>query len=276
MPQAVNLPAPTAWPIVLAFGLSLLVAGLVTTASVSILGAIFALSGSIGWFRAVLPHEQHEPVTVADEPVPIATTRREVSRVPISEALVRAFLPLESYPISAGIKGGLAGGIAMAIVAIVYGLITYRSVWYAINLLAGIVYARALDVTTSQMAAFHFPLLLVAVVIHFSTSLLVGLLYGAVLPMFPRRPILLGGFFAPLLWSGLLFSILDYINPLLGQRVNWPVFIASQIAFGITAGIVVARQEKVRLLQNFPFAFRAGVEAPGTMPEKNLDRGERR
>jgi hypothetical protein len=273
-PQTVDSPAPTAWPIVLAFGISLLAAGLVTTASVSFLGAILALCGSVGWFRTVLPHEQHEPVTVVHEPVPVATTRREVSRVPISEALVRAFLPLESYPVSAGIKGGLAGGIAMAVVAIVYGVVTYRSVWYPINLLAGIVYARALDVTTSQMAAFHLPLLLVAIAIHFSTSLLVGLLYGAILPMFPRRPILLGGLFAPLLWSGLLFSMLDYINPLLGQRVNWPWFLASQIAFGITAGIVVARQEKVRILQTFPFAFRAGVETPGTMPEKNLERGE--
>ena len=36
----VKLPAPTAWPIVLAFGITLLFAGLVTSASVSILGAI--------------------------------------------------------------------------------------------------------------------------------------------------------------------------------------------------------------------------------------------
>src|SRR5258708_28761452 len=137
----------------------------------------------------------------------------------------------------------------MECVAFVYGLITSSSVWYPINLLAGIVYARALEVTTSQMAAFHYPLFLVAIAIHLSTSLLVGLLYGAVLPMFPRRPILLGGLFAPLLWSGLLYSMLDYINPLLAHRVNWPWFILSQIAFGIASGIVVARQEKVRILQ---------------------------
>src|SRR5258708_25977843 len=113
LPQTVDLPAPTAWPIVLAFGIALLFAGLLTTAPVSILGAILALAGSVGWFRAVLPHEQHEPVAVVHEPVPVATSRREVSRVPIAETLVRAFLPLESYPVSAGIKGGLAGGIAM-------------------------------------------------------------------------------------------------------------------------------------------------------------------
>jgi len=31
--------------------------------------------------------------------------------------LRRAFLPLEIYPVSAGIKGGLAGGVAMALTA---------------------------------------------------------------------------------------------------------------------------------------------------------------
>jgi hypothetical protein len=273
-PQTVQLPAPTSWPIVLAFGITLLFAGLVTTEAISVLGAVLTLAGSVGWFRNVLPHEEHESVSVLAEPVPIATTRREVSRVPITKDLPRAFLPLETYPISAGIKGGLAGGVAMAVVAVAYGLIAYGSVWYPINLLAAVVYARALDVTTAQMAAFHLPLLMVAIAIHLSTSLLVGVLYGAVLPMFPRRPILLGGFFAPLLWSGLLYTMLEYINPVLSQRINWVWFIASQFAFGIAAGIVVARQQKIRTLQNFPFAVLAGIEAPGAMHEKREDHGE--
>ena len=56
---AIDVPAPTAWPIVLAFGVALLFAGLVTSASLSILGAILAVSGCVGWFRDVLPHEKH-------------------------------------------------------------------------------------------------------------------------------------------------------------------------------------------------------------------------
>jgi len=268
-PRSVQLPAPTAWPVVLAFGLTLMAAGLVTTMSISVLGAVFTFAGCVGWFRDVLPHEQHESVSVADEPIPVVTTRREVSRVPIAEDLPRAFLPLETYPISAGIKGGLAGGVAMAVVASAYGLIAYGSVWYPINLLAAVVYAQALEVTTAQMAAFHFSLLVVAIAIHLSTSLLVGVLYGTLLPMFPRRPILLGGFFAPLLWSGLLYTMLEYINPVLSQRINWSWFVASQFAFGIAAGLVVARQQKIRTLQNFPFAVLAGIEAPGAMHEKH-------
>jgi hypothetical protein len=148
-------------------------------------------------------------------------------------------------------------------------------VWYPINLLAAVVYARALDVTTAQMAAFHLPLLMVAIAIHLSTSLLVGVLYGAILPMFPRRPILLGGFFAPLLWSGLLYTMLEYINPVLSRRIHWGWFVASQFAFGIAAGVVVARQQKIRTLQNFPFAVLAGIEAPGAMREKHEEDGGR-
>src|SRR5260370_18448775 len=60
MQGTIELPAPTAWPITLAFGLTLVFAGLVTSASVSILGAIFTLAGCVGWFRDVLPHQKHE------------------------------------------------------------------------------------------------------------------------------------------------------------------------------------------------------------------------
>ena len=76
-------------------------------------------------------------------------------------------------------------------------------------------------------------------------SLLVGLLYGATLPMLPRRPILLGGVIAPILWSGLMHSILEVINPVMNQRIDWLWFVISQIGFGIVAGIVVSRQERI-------------------------------
>src|SRR4051812_5295046 len=274
LPQTVQLPAPTAWPMVLAFGLTLVFAGLVTTAAITVLGGVVAFAGCVGWFRDVLPHEQHESVRVVQEAAPVVTTRREVSRVPIAADLPRAFLPLETYPISAGIKGGIAGGAAMAVVACIYGLIAFKSIWYPINLLASVVYAQGLEVSTAQMAAFNFVLLMVAVALHISTSLLVGVLYGALLPMFPRRPILLGGFLAPLLWSGLLYTMLEYIHPMMSQRVNWPVFVASQFAFGIASGLVVAKQQKIRTLQNFPFAVLAGIEAPGAMHEHG-EGGER-
>jgi hypothetical protein len=268
-PGTVRLPAPTAWPIILAFGVTLLFAGLLTSASVSILGAILFVTGCVGWFRDVLPHEKEETVEVKPEVTVIATSRREVERLPIAPDLPRALLPLETYPVSAGIKGGLAGSVAMAVLACLYGFLKQRSIWYPINLLAATGYAQSLKVGTAWLDAFHLGSFSLALLIHLITSLLVGLLYGAMLPMFPRRPIFLGGIVAPILWTGLLHSILGLINPLLDSRIDWPWFIASQFAFGIVAGLVVARLSRVRTRQLVPFLMRAGIEAPGWTEEKS-------
>ena len=73
-------------------------------------------------------------------------------------------------------------------------------------------------------------------------------------------PILLAGIVAPLLWTGLLWSTLNVIDPLLDARLDWGWFVLCQIAFGITAGIVVGRSEKIRTLQHLSFAVRSGVE----------------
>lgn len=271
----VNLPAPTPWPIVLAFGITLLFAGLLTSPSVSILGAILFVTGSVGWFRDVLPHEKEETIEVREKAPVVSTVRREVERLPIAPELPRPLLPLETYPVSAGIKGGLAGSVAMAALACLYGLLKQGSIWYPINLLAASAYAQTLQFGTTSLDAFHLGSFCLAVVIHLITSLLVGLLYGAMLPMFPRRPILLGGVIAPILWTGLLHSILGLINPLLDARIDWPWFIASQFAFGIVAGVVVARQERLRTRQFEPFLVRAGIEAAGLNDEKPNRNGSR-
>jgi hypothetical protein len=269
----IELPAATAWPIILAFGLTLVFAGLVTSASVSILGAIFTLAGCVGWFRDVLPHEKHESMPIVGR-VPTAETRRaQVARVEWkTEELQRARLPLEIYPISAGFKGGLAGSVAMAIVAVLYGILSGHGVWYPINLLsAGFFPARA---TTEQIAAFHWDAFIIASILHLMCSSLVGLLYGVTLPMFPRRPVLFGGLIAPILWSALIHSMLEALDPVLKQRIDWVWFVVSQIGFGIVAGIVVSRQERIRTWQYLPFAVRVGIEAPGTMREKSERKGE--
>ena len=267
-PDTVTLPAPTAWPITLAFGITLLFAGLVTNASLSILGAILAVTGCVGWFRDVLPQEKVEVIRVTAEAPVVTISRREIERLAVAPELSRALLPLETYPVSAGMKGGLAGSVAMAVLACLYGLIKQGSIWYPINLLAATAYSEYLRFGTASLNAFHLSSFSIAVVIHLLTSLLVGLLYGAMLPMFPRRPILLGGIIAPILWTGLLYSILELLNPLLNSRIDWMWFIASQFAFGIVAGLVVMRQERVPTEQFVPFSVRAGIEAPGMTREK--------
>jgi hypothetical protein len=171
-----------------------------------------------------------------------------------------------------GIKGGIAGGIAMIFPALVYGLIAQHSIWYPVNLLGGAGAINAQNVTTAQIAAFHWSWLLVAIFIHVVTCLLVGLLYGAMLPMLPRRPVLLGGVLAPLLWTGLLHSTMGVINPTLDARISWGWFVVSQVTFGVVAGLVVAREGRIRTSGRLPFFARMGIEAPGLM-ESNPDAG---
>src|ERR1700741_3077661 len=108
-PRTIEVRAPTAWPFILAFGATLLFAGLVTSMSVSVLGAALALAGCVGWFRGVFPHQQEESIPVAPEEIRLVTDRKVVERLPVPGEQVRAWLPVRPYPISAGVKGGLAG-----------------------------------------------------------------------------------------------------------------------------------------------------------------------
>jgi hypothetical protein len=272
-PREIEMPALTAWPFVLAFGFTLLAAGLVTSLSVGVLGAVLTLAGCVGWFREVLPHEHEEKVPVVPEEIRISTERRVVEQVPLSDQ-VRAWLPIRTYPVSAGVKGGLAGSVAMAALACAYGVLKVGSIWYPINLLAAAVYAQSLKLGSEQLYSFHADSFAIAVVLHILVSALVGLLYGGMLPMFARRPIVLGGLIAPVLWSGLLYTILGLVNPLLASHIDWVWFIASQVAFGIVAGAVVVRQSRMLTRENLPFALRAGIEAPGIMEAP--ENGERR
>jgi hypothetical protein len=265
-PNEVMLPAPTAWPFAFALGLALMLAGLLTNVSISILGAILYLVGAVKWFREVLPHEHHVRVSMAAEEIE-AVPAREVIRLPVAQQVPRAWLPLKIYPVSAGVKGGLAGGVAMAILAMIYGVVFFHSLWYPINLLAGSLYDAPAVPTLPELVEFHLGWFAFALAMHVTMCLLVGLLYGAMLPMLPTRPIILGGIISPLLWTGLLYYILGYLNPLLDQQISWVWFAASQVAFGVVAGLVVMRQNKVWTTENLPLAMRAGIEAPGIIEE---------
>ena len=274
-PREIEVPAPTAWPFILALGAALLFAGLVTSMSVSFFGAVLAVAGSVGWFREVLPRGHEEAVAVLHEDMPSTTTRSAVDRLPVLPDQLRAWLPVHTYPISAGVKGGLAGSIAMAVLACAYGVLKVGSIWYPINLLAAVAYRESLRLVPAQQNSFHADAFAIAFVLHGIVSIFVGLLYGAMLPMFPRRPIVLGGFIAPALWSGLLYTILGLLNPLLASHIDWFWFMASQVAFGVVAGLVVVRQPRFSTRENVSFALRAGIEAPGTIPPRESGENQR-
>jgi hypothetical protein len=270
--RVVDQPASTAWPMALALGLGLVVAGMVTDVAISLLGSLVTLVASVGWFRQVLPTEHHESVVVHPQLMPAVRTRAAGARRPI-DPMHRKIVPVETYKITAGIKGGIAGGIAMAIPAMLYGFIKYRSIWYAINLLAAGGFVSWAGESDGFLGEFHLRGLLAAIAIHGATSLLVGLLYGAMLPIYPNLPILTAGFVAPCLWTGLVYSVLGIVSPILNQRIDWLWFTMSQCAFGLVAGYIVNLDVKVRTPQfrALPFAIRAGLQ--GGLSER-LDRDE--
>lgn len=261
-PREIESPAPTAWPFILAFGFTLLFSGLVTSMSVTVLGAVLAGAGCIGWFGEVFPREHEVAIPVVADDFRASTERRIVDRLPIAEQ-ARAWLPVHTYPVSAGVKGGLAGSVAMAALACAYGVLKAGSIWYPINLLAATVYAESLKMGPSQLYSFHADSFAIAFGLHILVSITVGLLYGAMLPMFARRPIVLGGLIGPVLWSGLIYTILGLLNPVLASHIDWYWFVASQVAFGLVSGLVVVRQSRMLTRENLPFAMRVGVEAPG-------------
>jgi hypothetical protein len=263
---AVHLPKPTAWPFMLALGVMLMGAALVTAPFIGYLGGAIFIVSAVGWFREVLPHEKHEDIPVVEEIFTFIPAAEKVARIEINETH-RAQLPLQVFPISSGIKGGIAGGIAMVIPAEIYSVLRYHSIWYVVNLLGGAGVGVWANPTIEQMRQFNLQAFITANIIQGATTLLVGILYGAMLPIWPKRPMLLGGIIAPALWTGLLHSVLGMVNPFLADHIDWWSFAASQVVFGLVAGYTVTRLGNLKSLRQVPLSVRMGVEAPGIMHE---------
>lgn len=242
--ERIAVPAPTAWPMVLALGLTLSIAGMVTDAWVTVLGVSLALVAAGGWFRQVLPAEQHELLRVASGRVEITRSTNGVARLDSSSH--QQVQPVETFSLLAGLYGGIAGGVAMIVPALLYGQVRYGSIWYAVNLLAASGFPSWANQPASFFATFHLKGLLAAAVIHSISAPLVGLLYAALLPIYPKRPILTAGFVVPLFWSAVLWGVLGLVSPILNQRIDWWWFVPSQICFGLVTGYVVNRYVHVR------------------------------
>jgi hypothetical protein len=263
--EGVDLPIPTANPIIAAFGITLVGAGLVTSLVVSLVGLIIGLIGAVGWFRDVFPTPKHAlyPLAEADRrPKPIKVSPRRISHLHYGETGHRVRIPIEVHRYSAGIIGGLAGGAAMAILAIAYGLVVQHSIWYPINLLAAAGVPSLANADLETLRQFNAAGLTVGILSHVTLSILVGLLYTVMLPMLPAKlEWLFGGIITPLMWTALLYPVLIFINPALAARVDWPWFVICQVAFGVVGGYVVFKSQKVETMQSWPIAHRLGVHA---------------
>jgi hypothetical protein len=261
----IQLPASTFWPIVFAFGLTLLFAGLLTHWSISVVGLIISIRAIAGWWGDVIPHEKHEevPIEPALRPAPVMVEARSVVHLQLGQQGHRVRIPEKVHPYSAGLWGGLAGGAAMAGLAVLYGLIAQHSIWYPVNLLAGVVIPNLGNASLEQLRAFNGVAFVAALVGHVILSCLVGIVYAVMLPMFPRYAPFWAGILMPLFWSGLVATTLNILNPAMNGRISWPWFVVCQLAFGLVGGYVIARSTSISTMQSWPIAERAFLHAPG-------------
>ncbi len=260
----IELPAPTPWPMAFGLSIALLFAGVVTTPYVSMVGGVLFLTAAVGWWRQVLPAERHEQVEVRGEVTePAFIPRGEVERIRVGQAGHRVRRISRTRPFSAALRGGIVGAIGMAAVACLFGLLSQGSIWYPINLLAAAAIPDLAAASVEQLRQFSMSGLVLGTLIHGTTSLLVGLLYAVMLPMFPRGAFWWAGLTAPVLWTALSAAGMELVNPALNARIDWRWFIASQLAWGLTGGFVIARTESIETLEDLPLAVRAGIETPG-------------
>ena len=270
--EGVELPTPTTWPLMCAFGITLLGLGLVTTLVITLIGFIIGLIAAIGWFRSVFPTPKHILYPLADadrRPAPVRVSPRRIDHLTYGESSHRTRIPVEVHRYSAGIVGGLAGGAAMAILAMAYGLVVQHSIWYPINLLAAAGVPSLASASLATLREFNGAGLTVAILSHITFSILVGLLYTVLLPMLPARlEWLFGGIMTPLIWTALIYPTFNLINPALAARVDWGWFLICQVSFGLVGGYVVFKSQKVETMQSWPLGQRMGMHAMGQQNKK--------
>jgi hypothetical protein len=241
-PGSVEMPRPTAAPLVLALGLTLLATGVALGLAFFVVGALVVVAALSIWIVQLLPGQGHLHEPLAEQPPrPVMGTPGGVEQLRPGMPGYRLRLPQDVRPISAGLKGGLAGGVAMPLPALLWGLLSGHGLWYPINLLAGMVLQGVGRMTVPELEQLHASLLVVALLIHVMISAVIGILYGVLLPTLPSvsRPIAWGGLLMPIVWTGASYVAMHVINPALPGKVSWPWFIVSQLVFGITMPAVV-------------------------------------
>jgi hypothetical protein len=235
--------------LVVSLGVALATVGVATSYAFSLVGVALLLLGLGAWVRQLLPGRGHvhiKAVEAAARARPIAGTRGTVEHIRQGMPGYRLRLPERVHPISAGIKGGIVGGLVMPLPALEYAIRSGHGIWWPVNLLAGMVVPGVGELSVPELERFHADLFAIAAAIHVSVSLILGLIYGVLMPTLPevRRPIAWAALLMPIFWTAVSFVALGYFNPTVRDHIDWPWFVASQFIFGVVAALVYMRLEK--------------------------------
>jgi hypothetical protein len=254
LPDEVEMPRATIAPLTLSLGLAMLAIGVIAGPVFLIVGVGIIIAGLGLWIANLLPGRGHvrEPlVDRAQRPSVVPGRPSTVEHLQSGMPGYRMRLPMEVHPISAGVRGGVIGGLVMPLPALAYGLLSGHGLWYPVNLLAGMVLPGIGRMTGTELEQFRPSLLLLGIFIHGVLSVVLGLIYGVLMPTLPPipRPLAWGGLLMPLLWTGVSFAMMGGVNPVLARGVDWPWFIASQFLFGVVAAIIVIRSRGRRPIQ---------------------------
>ena len=269
-PRGLKMPRPTAWPIVLGLGIVLLALGVATEPALSIVGGVLLAIGLVGWIVQLLPGRGHEHEALSElKAEPITARPGTVEQLKPGVVGYRFQLPEKVHPISAGVKGGILGGLLMPIPAFIWAISSGHSIWFPVNLLAGLVLPGLPDMPRDQLLAqlemFHPWGLVCGIILHAMMSIGFGLIGGVLLPTLPPipgGPVVFGSAILPLLWSGVSHSLMTLVNPVMNQFVDWPWYVASQFVYGVAASMVILRSEKIPIAPRGPGADEGGPSIP--------------
>src|SRR5262249_39823851 len=248
-PDSVEMPRPTAAPLVLALGITLLAAGVALGTGFLVVGAVVVVAGLSIWIVQLLPGRGHvhESLVEPARPQPVGAVPGGVEHLRAGMPGYRLRLPQDVHPVSAGLKGGIVGGAAMPVPALLWGLLSRHGLWYPVNLLAGMLLPGVGRMTVPELERFNPTLLVAALIIHVAMSVVIGVIFGVLLPTLPTvpRPIAWGGLLMPIVWTGASYLAMSVVNPALPGKVSWPWFLLSQLVFGITMPAVVLGAERL-------------------------------
>ncbi len=257
----IEIPAPTAWPFVLAFGSTLMLTGLLTSCRASVRGFASLLRVASDGFARSSRHRAGTNRAGGLEDESRLTIAVSWNAIPIAAG---SSAGMASSPYISGFSGGQRRHrrpVAMAALAALMDSESRQHLVSHQSPCRGDL-SRILASGPHRLYSFHADAFAVAFVLHGVGSILVGLLYGAMLPMFPRRPIVLGGLIAPVCGRGCFTNSRTAESV---ARQPHQLVLVRRLASGFWSCRRPRCRAPTRIptRENLSFALRAGIEAPG-------------